>query len=158
MAFTLTLSGCGFHIRGHFQVPSNLTEITLKSQPQSVLAEKLEHALMAKNIQTFRQLQENTPVIELVEEKLDRRILSLLASGQVAEYELLYTVKVSITDARGEATEQQIQLSRDYQDDPNFALAKTREFELIIKEMQDDAVERILLLINQFFSERAHAN
>lgn len=42
-----------------------------------------------------------------------------------------------------------IQIFRDYQEDPNFALAKTRELDILLSEMRDDAVNRIMLLLTR---------
>ncbi len=63
---------------------------------------------------------------------LQRRTLSLFPNGQVAEYELIYTVELSDDDAgSGCHSPTKLSLYRDYQDDPSRALAKARELDLI---------------------------
>lgn len=143
------LVGCGFHIRGDFQVPANLTEVAISAPKRSDVAAALHDALELRGVKVVNDAI-NVPLIEIGEDKLDRRILSLLPSGQVAEYEFIYTLPVTFTDSSGRVSQQEIQLTRDYQDDPNFALAKTREFELVISEMRNDAVRRTLILMNQY--------
>lgn len=39
---------------------------------------------------------------------------------------------------------QQLEVYRDYQDDPNFALAKTREREVLVSEMREEAARQLL--------------
>lgn len=145
----LLLAGCGFHIRGDFQVPPNLTEVAINAPKRSDVAAALHNALELRGIAVVNYAID-IPIIEIGEDKLDRRTLSLLPSGQVAEYEFIYTLPVTFTDSSGRVSQQVIQLTRDYQDDPNFALAKTREFELVISEMRNDAVRRTLILMNQY--------
>lgn len=143
------LAGCGFHIRGNFQVPENLTQVAINAPPRNEVAKNLRDALELREVAVV-PYKLGIPLIEIGEDKLDRRILSLSSSGQVAEYEFIYTLPVIFTDASGRVEQQTIQLTRDYQEDPNFALAKTREFELIISEMRRDAVQRTLILMNQY--------
>ncbi|MCC5855888.1 MAG: hypothetical protein JJU10_09485 [Idiomarina sp.] len=145
----LLLSACGFHLRGDFQVPDGLTELYVDAPSRSQAARFLEQALELRGVEV-QGVSGNIPQIRLEEDSLDRRIMSLLPSGQVAEYELIYTLPVTFINVDGTSHSQTIQLSRDYQDDPNFALAKTRELELVVSEMRRDAVQRILILMNQY--------
>lgn len=145
----LLLAGCGFHLRGDFQVPAHLTEVAINAPKRSEVASTLREALELRQVQVVNY-ELGIPLIDIGEDTLDRRILSLLPSGQVAEYEFIYTLPVTFTDSAGRVSHQAIQLTRDYQDDPNFALAKTREFELVISEMRNDAVQRTLILMNQY--------
>ncbi|WP_157980690.1 LPS assembly lipoprotein LptE [Aliidiomarina taiwanensis] len=133
-------------------MPENLTEVSVQASKRSEVATGLRRALAQRQIAVV-PYSDGTPVIEVGQEKLDRRILSLTPSGQVAEYEFIYTLPIRFVHASGQAQEQTIELSRDYQDDPNFALAKTREFELVIREMRSDAVQRALILMNQYLRD-----
>lgn len=143
------LSACGFHLRGDYQLPDRLSEIAILAPEHSETAQLLSQAFATRGINVL-EFDKQLAHIELLEEKIDRRILSILISGQVAEYEFLYTLKVRFTQTNGTTSEQDIILSRDYQDDPNFALAKAREFELMVREVRQEAVQRILILANQY--------
>ena len=83
-------------------------------------------------------------MIAINRDELSRRTLSLSGSGQVAEYELIYSVDYSINEANKDPVDLRIEVYRDYQDDPNFALAKTRERELLVAEMREEAARRML--------------
>lgn len=143
------LTGCGFHLRGDFQLPERVESIAVSSPERSEVNETLIQALMQRGIEVVEP-EAGIPGIILQQDSMDRRILSLLPSGQVAEYELIYTLPVTFVTANGVTSEQTIQLTRDYQDNPNFALAKMRELELVVDEMRQEAVARTLILLNQY--------
>lgn len=148
----LLLQACGFHMRGDYQVPEHLTELSIEAGTRNEVARILEEALRLRSV-AIVEADAGIPLIVLGDDRMDRRILSLLPSGQVAEYELIYTLPVTFVGRNGQRIQQNIQLSRDYQDDPNFALAKTRELELIVEEMRQTAVQRVLILMNQHLRE-----
>jgi LPS-assembly lipoprotein len=151
LALTL-VSGCGFQLRGDYQIPQQLQEVSLQAPARSELATKLEAELRRYDV-TISARDPETTHIELLQDSLDRRVLSLLISGQVAEYELIYNVPLRIYLSNGEVEEHHIQVFRDYQEDPNFALAKTRELELVVTEMREEAVRRLLVLLNRVTQE-----
>jgi len=76
--------------------------------------------------------------------------LSVFQNGQVAEYELIYAVHYQLRFSSkndGSPEEPQdfrFELNRDYQDDPNLALAKSRELSLLLSEMRKSAADKIL--------------
>ncbi|OZB36659.1 MAG: hypothetical protein B7X50_13020, partial [Alishewanella sp. 34-51-39] len=72
------------------------------------------------------------------------RTLSLFANGQVAEYELIYKVEYRIQLPGEQEQFYQFELYRDYQDDPNQALAKAQELELLLSELRQQAANRII--------------
>lgn len=145
---TLQLSACGFQMRGSYQVPEQLQEVSLQAPSRSELGNRLQRELLRYEVVISPRSSDITH-IELHEDFLDRRILSLLISGQVAEYELIYTAPVTVHTADGRVEQHEIQIFRDYQEDPNFALAKTRELEIIVNEMRDDAVQRLMMLLTR---------
>lgn len=152
VALTL-LAGCGFQLRGSYQIPQQLSQVSMESPSRSELASRLEAVFHQYDIDIVSRADGITH-IELLEDSLDRRVLSLLISGQVAEYELIYTASLRVHMQDGSIEPHDIQIYRDYQEDPNFALAKTRELEILLDEMRDDAVNRIMLLLTRLTWER----
>lgn len=147
LALTL-LTACGFQLRGSYQIPQQLSQVSLEAPHRSELATRLRDVFQQYDIGVVPRQQDITH-IELLEDSLDRRVLSLLISGQVAEYELIYTASVRVHMLDGSVESHAIQVFRDYQEDPNFALAKTRELDILLSEMRDDAVNRIMLLLTR---------
>ncbi|CAI8163039.1 MAG: LPS-assembly lipoprotein LptE [Pseudidiomarina mangrovi] len=147
LLISLTLSSCGFQLRDTYQLPASLQTYYLDapkfSEFAEVVTERFELA-GATRLDTINQ-QSSPVVIQILDDGLDRRALSLSASGQVAEYELIYSVAYVLHKSDGTVlAPRSVEVYRDYQDDPNFALAKTREREVLVREMRDDAARALL--------------
>ncbi|PHR66364.1 LPS assembly lipoprotein LptE [Pseudidiomarina marina] len=137
------LTGCGFQLRDNYQLPPAMQTISIEAPAFSEFKQVLERRLNLAGAQVGAS-QQNGLVIEILDDTLDRRTLSLSQSGQVAEYEMIYTVYYQLIE-QGEASgRQQVDVYRDYQDDPNFALAKTREREILVQEMREEAARLLL--------------
>lgn len=146
-----TLNGCGFQLRGNYQLPETLESVSLQSHVSKELSEHIQQRFVNSGIQVSEAGQPIT--VRLISDKLERRTLSLFESGQVAEYELLYQVKYQLIRNNQLLLERTVEVARDYQDDPNFALAKTREREMLVDEMRAEASRLILQQIISEMSE-----
>lgn len=147
LLISLTISSCGFQLRDNYQLPPSLQQFYLDAPAVSEFAEILTNRFELAGAKLLDSPnQQPTPlVIQILEDGLDRRALSLSASGQVAEYELIYSVSYVLHRADGTSLEpRSVEVYRDYQDDPNFALAKTREREVLVREMREDAARALL--------------
>lgn len=140
------LNSCGFQLRDSYQLPTQLESVYIQDEPFSEFAKILASRLELAGANLDKQPQHT--VIQLVSDSLDRRTLSLSTSGQVAEYELIYTVEYVLHNGPDSSIPLQVEVFRDYQDDPNFALAKTREREVLVTEMREDAARQILRQIS----------
>lgn len=137
------LAGCGFHLRGNLPL-SQFPAIYVQSEAHSELAALLEQRFRQNKVALLNAYQQDRPAINILKDTLERRTLSLFANGQVAEYELIYKVEYQIQLAGQEPQRYQFELFRDYQDDPNQALAKAQELELLLSELRQQAANRII--------------
>ncbi len=148
----LALLGCGFKLRGDYGLPSNIQHLQLTAaQNNSPMHRVLKKTLQSFDIQIWPSAaiakQNDTKLdamLYLQSDQLERRLLSLFANGQVAEYELVYTVKYQLQFPHQEPQEISFDVTREYQDDPNAVLAKSRELDLIHSEMRLEASNRII--------------
>lgn len=145
----LLLTSCGFHLRGNQVLPPSVNFVAMAStQAHSPLARALKKRLKVYNIDAGtvadRPSMDTSVLINIAPEKLERRLLSLFASGQVAEYELIYGVSYTVTFPDKEPIKTYFEVLRDYQDDPEQVLAKSRELELVVSEMRDEAADKII--------------
>ena len=145
------LSGCGFKLRNDFQVDDQFRKMrVLDATQSSPLTKVLTKRLKVYQVEVVNRTQPDihqqlkVPTIFILPEKLDRRLLSLFPSGQVAEYELMYFCRYQVQMPSGETRDFEFQLSREYQDDPDQVLAKSRELDLILSEMRQLASDRIV--------------
>ncbi|NRQ43691.1 hypothetical protein HRH59_14150 [Rheinheimera sp. YQF-2] len=140
---SLLLSSCGFHLRGDLPL-SHFPAMYIQSERHSELAALLSSRLEYNKVELLGSYQQSAPMLQLLSDTLERRTLSLFPNGQVAEYELIYKVRYMLTMPEGEAQPYEFELFRDYQDDPNQALAKAKELELMLGELRQQAANRIM--------------
>lgn len=138
------VTGCGFHLRSSPSLPDDVNTVVIESaRAHAPLARALNKRL---NVYGLSRVDDSTPSnqninIYLLPEKLDRQLLSVYPSGQVAEYELIYVVRYRVQFPGKEAVMTQFEVVRDYQDDPDQVLAKSRELDLMLSEMRDEAAD-----------------
>lgn len=161
----LGIGACGFQLRGSQALPTSLTQVLINAPLQySPLSRALQKRLpvyqltgiinsvkattsQANAISNQDALQK-TVVIQLNPEQFERRLLSVFTTGQVAEYELLYTVEYSVVFPGADAISNSLTVSREYQDDPDQILAKSRELNLVLAELRNESADRIIRLLS----------
>ena len=142
---TLALCACGFRLRGDYLLAPELQHIYLSSVDQyGELTQMVKQHLQRNQVTLAKQYSDKLPQMRILKDKLDRRTLSVFPNGQVAEYELIYTVRYQLSIAEQETQQFKFEINRNYQDDPNLALAKSRELALMLNEMRREAADRIL--------------
>ena len=147
IVFTLVslLSACGFHLRGDYLLNDELqTLYVTSSDVHGELTRLVKQHLSHNQVKVLKHKNAQVPELRIMSDTLDRRTLSVFPNGQVAEYELIYSVHYQLRFADEEPQDFRFELNRDYQDDPNLALAKSRELALLLSEMRTSAVDKIL--------------
>ncbi|MDF3126833.1 MULTISPECIES: LPS assembly lipoprotein LptE [Rheinheimera] len=145
---SLLLTSCGFHLRGSLPL-ERYPAIFVDAKKHSELASLLSDQLESNKVKLLTELDPKAPALMLQQDSLERRTLSLFPNGQVAEYELIYRVKYQLLLPDQELQEFQFELTRDYQDDPNLALAKAKELDLLLQELRSQAASRIIRQLNR---------
>jgi len=146
-AFTLVslLSACGFHLRGDYLLSDELQTLYVSSSDvHGELTRLVKQHLSHNQVKVLKHKSALVPELRIMSDKLDRRTLSVFQNGQVAEYELIYAVHYQLRFTNQEPLDFRFELNRDYQDDPNLALAKSRELSLLLSEMRTSAADKIL--------------
>ena len=134
---TSILTACGFQLRGDYLLDDQLQTLQLTSSDvHGELTRLVKLNLTRNQVKVLKSSQTDIPELRIVSDKLDRRTLSLFANGQVAEYELIYSVHYQVRFTGEDAQDFRFELYRDYQDDPNLALAKSRELSQLLSEMR----------------------
>lgn len=143
------LSGCGFKPRGSYLIPVSMQVLCFDAATENELAKKLRKRLQISGA-SFATAGQDCAELVLITDNLERRTLSLFANAQVAEYEMIYKVSYAIAPKNGEMTEHSFELYRDYQDDPDAVLAKSKEMKILLSELRTLAAERIVRHLAQF--------
>ncbi|WP_372770643.1 LPS assembly lipoprotein LptE [Pseudoalteromonas sp.] len=144
------LVGCGFKLRTASVLPKDLQNLVVTANnPDSQLYAELQKSLALSNINTTDESHASAE-LKLLNDSLTRRTLSLFPNGQVAEHELIYTVRYQLIRDQQKPITNSFELTRNYQDDPDNALAKSREMELILSELRTQASNLIIRQLGQY--------
>lgn len=146
--FIISLSSCGFHLRGH-----NVNEksfpfdsLYLKSAAPSPFIADLQNNLELYKIRIATTAAEADLTLDIVSEASDKQILALSGAGQVLEYQLRYRVSLRAYDKQMMEwlPADEIALQRSLTYDPAQILAKEQEESLLYRDMRSDAVQQVL--------------
>lgn len=143
LAATL-LSGCGFHLRGDYDIPEELSVMSLTSNDQySPFTRMVRGQLRMNEIQIVAPAS-HIPNLHLNGESISERTLSLYQNTRAAEKELTFTTSYRVTIPDVGSKTLSTSVTRSYLDNPLTALAKSAERELIVDEMRKLAASQII--------------
>lgn len=153
LTLALSLSACGFKLRGSVNLPSDMSPIYIEQNSAFDLAREIKSLLASNKIAIVDTAQQSKSQLILVSENKARRVLSVDGSGQAREYLLSYTATFIIKikqekNTEASATQDSISVSRTWLFDPNAVLAVTNEAELLYDDMRREAARLILLKLN----------
>ena len=153
LAFLLAcvlLSGCGFHLKQASYLPKELQTLHLSGDDsKSELFSLLRKDLITSQVTISDNRSKQVPELHLYRDSLTRQTLSLFRNGQVAQYELAYSVSYRVTRPGLEPVDKEFEICRNYQDDPDNALAKAKELDIILNELRKQASKRIVRELSQ---------
>lgn len=139
------MSGCGFQLRGTADIPPALRAMAVTSTDgNSDILRELRRSLLASDVTL---LESPGGAYELVvgAEDSSERILSVNANARAGEYEITMTVPFQLRNGAATLLGPEILVvEKVYLADPNSAVAKAEERELMETEMRRELVNRIL--------------
>ena len=151
LALSLTVSACGFHLRGdggHYTLPFPTMYVGLPES--SPLAVDLKRNINANGsttvVKTAREADGIIEVISNPEHTKSKTILSLNSNGRVRQYLLSYSIVFRVVDNQGAVLlpPTAIALSRPIDFNETQLLAKEQEEALLYKDMQTDLVQQMM--------------
>jgi len=149
LAVSLSLSACGFQLRGSAPLP--FKSMYVQAAPASQFANLLKRAVRAGSAGTrvTDQPGEAEVVLQVMNELQEKQILTLGGGGRVSEYQLRYRVLYRLTDSknREHIPASEILLKRDFSFSDTQALSKEAEEALLYRDMRNDAVNQMVRLL-----------
>ena len=95
--FLLLLAGCGFHLQGRQPLPAQFSHTYVDTKDeQTDFVQDLRKALIASKVNVIPTKNSAGAIINVHEDELTERILSVSARNIPTEYELTYRVKFSV--------------------------------------------------------------
>jgi len=98
-------------------------------------------------------LDSQTPVLRIMSESTGSRTVSLYSNATAAEYELSYVIKIEVRLPGQEPQYFTIALQRDQLNNSQEALARSRESELLIRELREAAAQQVVRTLSQVIIE-----
>ncbi len=141
----LLLSACGYHLRGAFELPAGLKNIFLEGGSAPLQAQ-FKKAMDLSSIPIAASAEVAGIVIRIYDERSERRVLSLAATGVANDFELDYRMEYEIVDAKDTLlmARQPLEIKREYYNDQLAVIAKESEETIIKNEMYLQAVRTII--------------
>src|SRR5471032_529 len=151
LAFALTLSACGFHLRGdggNYTLPFTTMYIGLpKTAPLAVDLKRNISANGGTEVVDDPKLADASVLVLTDPDKTrTKTILSLNGNGRVRQYLLIYSLQFKVVDKDGAELlgTTLLSLNRPIDFDETELLAKEREEALLYKDMQTDLVQQMM--------------
>ena len=123
---TLTLSSCGFQLRGTGGITDvNLGSILLQAPADSTIAAEVRSQLQMAEVELVQTTEQAELILSLDGEHFERTVLSVAPdSGKVEEYLLTLGINLSLTDRASQPllAGENLTASRDYPFDENAVL------------------------------------
>jgi LPS-assembly lipoprotein len=138
------LSGCGFQLRGSFDLPFD--SLYISAGESSFTAELSRQIQGGSKVKLVDRPEEAQAVLHIVVANREKQILTLTRAGTVAEFLLRYRVNFRLQgrDRRELIPLSEILVVRDYSFNSSQVLAKDKEESLLYRDMESDAVQQLL--------------
>lgn len=143
----VAIAGCGFQLRGAVPLPDNMKMMYVQGiNVQQGLGLELKRGLKQNGIQVVDDYEKDSAVLTVLENKFERRVLSVGNNAKVSEYELYSMLKFKVTDGQGKllVEPQQVEAIRDYQFDQTQVLSSDGEEAILREQLNDQLVQSLL--------------
>lgn len=147
LILTLCLSACGFHLRGMVDIPTWLECVTIIAKEENkVLADLLESQLDAYKIKITDDPKEAKYWIVINYSTVKQQIVSIGASTNPRQYQLIMTTDFSLKNREGEIIQpsRTVFVSRQFTANNDRILGSNEEEAILINEMRQDTVVQII--------------
>jgi LPS-assembly lipoprotein len=139
------LSGCGFHLKNNNALIEKYPKIYLESNDTNgELARFIKIRLRGAGIELINQPEADVATLKVSPDRQSSRIISLYVNAQNAEQEISYNVHYSIQSPGYQIQDFSVNLYRDFIANASQALAKSREAEILTKELRGIAADSMI--------------
>ncbi len=140
------LTACGFKLRGQISTLP-FDAIYISAPAGHSIGSDITRAIDASTTtNVVNEIDDAQAILQIVNPRNERRILSLSGGGRVREFQLVFRVTMRLVDTNGIEIipSNEIALTRILPFLDAQILAKEAEAEMLYKNMQEDAVQQII--------------
>ncbi len=141
----LLLNGCGgWHLRGAVQLPESLSPIYVDAA--GALERELREGIARNGTALTESRAGARSILEVRDEKLERRVAAVAGDGKANEYRLRYSVTYRVLDQEGieVVAATSLQRSRNYSFDKDRVGGSQTEEGLVEERLREDVANAIL--------------
>lgn len=144
----LATAGCGFHLRGSTNVPTELRTMTLNSyDPYGPLTRAVRSQLRLSDVTLVKDSDPRSKTLSslrITGSTEGRQTVSVFQDGKTAEYQLELNVQAQVLTPGKDLFPIDIRVFRSFFDNPLTALAKDNEYDLIRQELREQAAQQLV--------------
>ena len=144
----IALASCGFHLRGS-DIETSIESAYVDAKPRNNLAAPLRNALSRSGVRVTDGASGAAVVIELLDQRTDRRSVSVTRGARDAEFEVTLGAEFSIRDHVQVLSEPRwVEVQRAYSIDRTSIVGSSQEAALIEEELRAELIQQILRSLN----------
>jgi LPS-assembly lipoprotein len=142
----LPLCGCGFHLEGRMPLPQPIRRPYIEApDEQSDFVQSLRREMLISGAHPVDSADRATAVVDILDDAVTRRVLSVSAQNRPTEYQVTYTVRFSVSaGGRQLLPPQQVSSMRSYSFDESLLLAKQHEEAILQQAMGQDLADIVM--------------
>jgi len=141
---SLSLYGCGWHLRGVSTLPPEVQVMTLQSQASERFNQRLKQQLAFNGV-VFPETASATVRLQVSPIKVERTVLSVNSLGQAAEYELNAILTARLIHLEKDIdTGWEISGRRVFTNDVDNVVATASEEKTQVKELENDLIRKLM--------------
>lgn len=142
----LSLSGCGFHLEGRMPLPQPMRRPYIEApDQQSDFVQSLRRQMVISGAHPADSRDRATAVVDILDDAVKSRVLSVSAQNRPTEYQVSYTVRFAVTAGGKELLPaQQVEATRSYSFDESLQLAKEHEEAILQQAMGQDLADIVM--------------
>ena len=146
----LLLAGCGFHPRGSGGLPDSMAVTYIQGvKPWSAIHENFRDALEEHGVTVTERRDEATAVLHVMQQGSRIDVLTVDIGGKVQELQRVQMIRFRVLGKEQQllVDEQTVVVNRDFVFIKTDILAKERESQFILRELERDVVNLAMLRI-----------